>query len=235
MREKSFAFYSDTGGRANNEDFYLAKEIGEAHLFVVADGLGGHEAGEEASKIAVETIRNYMVDGDEKNLVEAIELANRAVLYRGKETARQMKTTVAAAFVEKDCTTIAHVGDTRVYAFNKCATVFRTKDHSASQLAVSVGEISEAEIRGHEDRNILLRALGASEKIKVDVVKLDNKSFDSLLLCSDGFWEYVLDEEMIQMQSGVKTADSWLYKMRRAQLGRAPDNCDNNTAVAVLI
>ncbi|MBQ4569158.1 MAG: serine/threonine-protein phosphatase [Ruminococcus sp.] len=235
MREKSFAFYSDAGGRANNEDFYLAKQIGEAYLFVVADGLGGHEAGEEASKIAVETIREYMIDSKEKNLEEAIRLANLAVLSKGKETSCRMKTTVAAAFVEKDCTTIAHVGDTRVYAFNNFSTVFRTKDHSASQLAVSVGEISEAEIRNHADRNILLRALGASEKLKVDTVKLDNKSIDSLLLCSDGFWEYVLDEEMIQMQSGADSADGWLYKMRRAQLGRAPDNCDNNTAVAVLI
>lgn len=235
MREKSFAFYSDAGGRANNEDFYLAKQIGEARLFVVADGLGGHEAGEQASKTAVEAIKGYLLENSDKDIVKAIEYANCAVLSRCREMNLEMKTTVAVAFIEKEYTTIAHVGDTRVYAFNKCATVFRTKDHSASQLAVSVGEISEAEIRGHEDRNVLLRALGASEKIKVDAVKLDNRSFDSLLLCSDGFWEYVLDEEMVQMQSGVKMADGWLYKMRRAQLGRAPGNCDNNTAVAVFM
>lgn len=235
MKEKNFAFYSDAGGRANNEDFYLAKQIGDSHLFVVADGLGGHDAGEKASKTAVETIRNYMVESTEKNLVKAIELANLEVLAQCRETSLQMKTTIAAAFVEKEYTTIAHVGDTRVYAFNKCGTVFRTKDHSASQLAVSVGEISEAEIRGHIDRNVLLRALGASEDIKIDMAKLSNRSFDALLLCSDGFWEYVLDEEMVQMQSGVRSADKWLYRMRRAQLGRAPDNCDNNTAIAVLM
>lgn len=235
MQELDFAFYSDVGGRSNNEDAYLAKKISNGYLFIVADGLGGHDDGEMASYSAVNSIKEYMANNCSENVVEAVCFANSVVLDKQLKHSSKMKTTIALAYVTEEKTIIAHVGDSRVYAFKDNRIVHQTVDHSASQLAVSVGEIRPDEIRNHDDRNVLLRALGASDNIKVETTEIQNGEYDALLLCSDGFWEYVLECEMENELSSSKAADKWLYKMRSIQLGRAPEKCDNNTAIAVMI
>lgn len=233
MQELDFAFYSDVGGRTNNEDSQLSKKISNGYLFIVADGLGGHDEGEMASYSAVNAIKEYFANNGE-SVVDAIEFANERVLEMQAKHSSKMKTTVALAYVTENKTVIAHVGDSRVYAFRDGRIVHQTVDHSASQLAVSVGEIRPEDIRHHEDRNVLLRALGAGERIKVERYELPNGEYDALLLCSDGFWEYVLESEMETELSNSKAADKWLYKMRSIQLNRAPERCDNNTAIAVM-
>lgn len=235
MKEREFAFYSDVGGRANNEDSYLAKKADAFYLFIVADGLGGHDDGEVASRAVVDAIKESLTSGQSTDVVRAVEYANEIVLARQELTLSKMKTTVALAYVGEEKTVISHVGDTRVYAFRKGKIVFQTMDHSASQLAVSAGEIELSEIRGHVDRNVLTRALGASERVKVDVTTLSNSEFDALLLCSDGFWEYVYEKEMEEELLVCGSAKKWLYKLRAIQLERAPEKCDNNTAIAVLL
>lgn len=234
MPDLDFAFYTDVGGRKNNEDSYIAKQIGDNYLFVVTDGLGGHDDGELASQIAVESIKESMLISDKINLCDVVEMANKAVLNKQANTNSKMKSTVALTYVTPRKTYFAHVGDTRIYAFKDNAIVFQSIDHSASQLAVSVGEITTKDIRNHPDRNVLLRALGATDNIKVDVFELENADYDSLLLCSDGFWEYVLEDDMIETRMQCQAADKWLYKMRMIQLENAPENCDNNTAIAVI-
>lgn len=235
MQELDFAFYSDVGGRSNNEDAYLAKKIKNGYLFIVADGLGGHDDGEMASYSAVNAVKDYMVNYDSENVIEAISFANNVVLDKQAKLSSKMKTTIALAYVTEEKTIIAHVGDSRVYAFKDGKIVHQTVDHSASQLAVSVGEITPSEIRNHADRNVLLRALGASENVKVATSELRNGEYDALLICSDGFWEYVFEDEMESARSNSNAADKWLYKMRALQLSRAPQKCDNNTAVAVVL
>lgn len=235
MQELDFAFYSDVGGRLNNEDAYLAKKISNGYVFVVADGLGGHDDGEMASYSAVNSIKDYLVNNEAGSVSAAICFANNKVLEMQVKQSSKMKTTVAIAHVTDSKTVIAHVGDSRVYAFKNGRIVHQTIDHSASQLAVSVGEIRSEDIRKHEDRNVLLRALGASDNVKVDVSEFGSGDFDALLLCSDGFWEYVLETEMESELIRSKSADKWLYKMRSIQLERAPEKCDNNTAIAVMI
>lgn len=235
MKEVDFAFYSDVGGRADNEDSYLAKKLEDAYLFVVADGLGGHDDGEMASRMAADAVKEYLQCKDDKDILKAVEFANNIVFTRRNQISSEMKTTIAAVYIGNDETVIAHVGDTRVYAFHKGKIVFRTIDHSASQLAVSVGEIKECDIRSHADRNVLTRAIGAGEKVKADVTILSNAQYDAILLCSDGFWEYVLESEMEESMTGIRSADKWLYKMRSVQLRKAPEKCDNNTAIAVMI
>ncbi len=235
MQELDFAFYSDVGGRTNNEDAYLSKKIENGYLFIVADGLGGHDDGEMASYSVVNAVKDYLVENSSENIAEAIQYANSAVLSLQSKHSSKMKTTIALAYVTEEKTIIANVGDSRVYAFKKDRIVHQTVDHSASQLAVSVGEIQPNEIRNHVDRNVLLRALGASDEVKVEITELDNSKFDALLLCSDGFWEYVLEEEMESELAVSKAADKWLYKMRAIQLSRAPEKCDNNTAIAVIV
>lgn len=234
MGHIDFAFYTDIGGRMDNEDAYCNKILDDGYLFAVADGLGGHKGGEVASGTAIRTIEKYFTETERRNIAESVELANTQVLNMQKETATGMKTTISAVFAGKNETAIAYVGDSRVYAFKDGKIVFQTKDHSASQLAVSVGEIEKDEIRNHPDRNVLTRALGVSDEVKVDVVTLQNSEYDALLLCTDGFWEYVLEEEMEETLCSCQSANNWLYKMRIIQLNKASEDCDNNTAIVVV-
>lgn len=233
MTEYDFAFYSDVGERSNNEDAYIAKKIGEDYLFIVADGLGGHEDGEKASRAAVDAVKEYVLKHGGDHLGRAVEFANDIVLSAQRQTDSKMKTTIAVAYVKTDKTFFAHVGDTRIYAFQNGRIVFQTTDHSVSQIAVSMGEIKAEDIRGHSDRNMLTRALGAAETVRADVTELAGEAYDSILLCSDGFWEYVLESQMCEALGAGAAADLWLLKMRQAQLDRAPEKCDNNTAIAV--
>ncbi len=234
MYECNFAFYSDIGGRSNNEDSYIAKQINDNYLFVVADGLGGHDDGELASRAVVDSIKGYFLNQKDFNITVAVEFANKVVIDKQNTTNSKMKSTVAIAYITPHKTYFAHVGDTRIYAFKGDSIVFQSIDHSASQLAVFAGDITSDGIRNHPDRNILLRALGASITVKVDVKELDNSEYDSILLCSDGFWEYVLERDMLLSKEENQTADKWLYKMRKVQLKNAPSDCDNNTAIAVV-
>lgn len=234
MGHIDFAFYTDIGGRTDNEDAYCNKILDDGYLFAVADGLGGHKGGEIASGTAIRTIEKYFTETESRNIAESVELANNQVLNMQKETATGMKTTISAVFAGENETVIAYVGDSRVYAFKDGKIVFQTKDHSASQLAVSVGEIEKDEIRNHPDRNVLTRALGVSDEVKVEVVTLQNSEYDALLLCTDGFWEYVLEEEMEETLCSCQSANNWLYKMRIIQLNKASEDCDNNTAIVVV-
>jgi serine/threonine protein phosphatase PrpC len=234
MPDLDFAFYTDIGGRKNNEDAYLAKKIGDNYLFVVADGLGGHGDGELASKIVVDSIKECFIKNFEFDIRLAIEMANKSILSKQIVANSNMKSTVALVYITPRKTYFANVGDTRIYAFKADSIVFQSVDHSASQLAVRTGEITTEQIRNHPDRNMLLRALGATDDVKVDITEFDNADYDSVLLCSDGFWEYVLEEEMTKKLSQYQTANTWLYNMRLLQLERARENCDNNTAIVVV-
>ena len=235
MKEYDFAFYSDIGGRPNNEDACLVKRLDCGYLFVVADGLGGHEDGELASNAAVNSLKNYFLKTDSPVILEAAKCANDAVIKKQLQSSSKMKTTIALAYVVKGKITIAHVGDTRVYALKNNKIIFQTKDHSASQLAVSVGEIEQKDIRNHPDRNILTRALGAESEIKIDIKELNVEDCDSILICSDGFWEYIFENEIEKCRLEGDTAERWLFKMRRIHLERLPEKCDNNTAIAVIL
>lgn len=239
--ELSYAQYSDVGGRANNEDWYMSTPLKNGFLFVVADGLGGHASGEVASRLSVEAVRKYFQDSKDEypDVSEAIQYANDIVLKNQFGDNSQMKTTIVVAFVIDDIAYIAHVGDSRLYAFKDGKIVYQTKDHSASQMAVMVGEITASEIRKHPDRNRLTRALGVSENIKVDVEVINNNDYDSLLLCTDGFWEYVLEDEMEKEYDKLVNdhnfkATFWLEKMSLIRSSRAPKKCDNNTAIVVV-
>ena len=233
MKNIDSAFYSDIGGRPNNEDSYLNKKMDDFSVFVVADGLGGHNDGEIASYLAVKSIQESMIDNANDDVFSAIEYANAQIMAQQKQSMSKMKTTIALALIKEDETIIANVGDSRVYAFRDGEVVYQTLDHSASQMAVAVGEITPKEIRNHEDRNRLTRVLGASDEIKVDAVSIKNDQYDALLICSDGFWEYVFEDEMEETLVSSDSAMNWLYKMRTIQANRAPENCDNNTAIVI--
>lgn len=227
--------YTAVGGRKNNEEALMISQRDSALLYVVADGLGGHESGELASEIAVNEIKGiFDAAPDDFDPIVAIQSANTKILKEQTKTGLKMKTTIVLAYVANDKIVFAHVGDSRAYAFKDKTIIYQSIDHSASQMAVSIGEITADQIRNHEDRNVLTRALGVAENIKVDVVSIPCSQVDAMILCTDGFWEYVYEEDMLKTLSSSKNPDVWLYKMREALCKNIPISNDNNTAITIM-
>ncbi len=226
--------YTDIGGRENNEDSLLVFGSPNGVLLAVADGLGGHDCGEMASSVAVETLREEFCK-DAFDPVAAIRTANARILQKQAEIGLAMKTTICLAWIKEDGGAVfAHVGDSRIYAFRYGEITCHSTDHSASQMAVTVGEITPDEIRTHPDRNVLLRALGVTQEVKVDTAVLAEDDFDSLLLCTDGFWEYIYEDEMIAQRGRSGEPTEWLLGMRELLSARVPAGNDNNTAVVMI-
>ena len=231
------ASYSNIGGREVNEDSVLVKPYGGALLAAVADGLGGHGGGDVASQTALKVLDARCKEAfpaDEAAWKTTCAALNAAVLAAQSERVR-MKTTLALAAVYGETLACVHVGDSRVYYFHEGSVRYQSADHSVSQLAVLAGEITVAEIRFHEDRSRLLRSLGSEEAAAPDVRLFQDapQPGDALLLCSDGFWEYVLEKEMLDTLLCVRSAQAWLDSMRRILKKRAKRGNDNNSAAAV--
>ena len=231
------ASYTNIGGRERNEDTVLHAARGEDQLcLVVADGLGGHGGGEQASAAAAQVIcQGWKGETDREALVSLIREANRKVLsLQTRQCA--MKTTVAALTLEPGRAVWAHVGDSRLYRFQDGKLAFQTQDHSVAQIGVMLGEITVDQIRFHEDRNRVLRALGQDEELKVDTQELAlERGRHAFLLCSDGFWEYVIENEMEQALAQASDPEDWIARMRERLRGRVPPDNDNNTAAAVWV
>lgn len=235
------ASYSDRGGREVNEDAVGIRELDafgrESLCVVVADGLGGHGHGEMASRAAAQAILDcWDPAGEEDDLAAAFEAAHQAV--RGLQSpAADMRTTAVALSLARGRAVWANVGDSRLYHFNNGTLAFQSIDHSVSQLAVALGQISPDEIRGHEDRARLVKALGQADALNPDVgeIALARTDEDAFLLCTDGFWEYVLEDEMEETLHGATSPDMWLDRMRSLRDRRAPADCDNNSAAVVWV
>lgn len=227
------------GGRSYNEDSIRCVKQESALAAVVADGLGGHGGGQVASTLAAETIISLFTANPEisaSNIQSIFETANKNVLD-AQTPSCQMKSTGAALFIMDDSAIWAHAGDSRLYHFINGRLAFQTIDHSVSQMAVVSGEITPSQIRFHEDRNKVLRAFGNNECIKAeisDVYKLGN-GFHSFLLCTDGFWEYVLEEEMEIDLSKSQTPSEWLSFMIHRLSERVDGKNDNFSAAAVFV
>lgn len=227
--------YSDQGGREKNEDSMGGWHIGDKACFLVADGLGGHGDGDIASKTAVDTIKRWW-DGDVSPVAwkELLELAHKAVQQQ-QTPAKQMKTTLVGLMMEDNHVVWAHVGDSRLYHFYDGKIVFQTQDHSASQIAVMLGEITPDQIRFSEGRSTVIKALGQpgdapEPQIHEEVLEPGKHAF---LLCTDGFWEYVLENEMEEDLAAAKKASQWLEAMRKRLNKRVPPGNDNNTAIVI--
>ena len=230
------AMLTKVGGRAVNEDSVRAAS-GEGSLCaVLADGLGGHGGGDVASALTVDAIMDAYKAGELSSparLEAAIEAANRRVLDAQTERC-QMKSTVVALRLEGERMFWAHVGDSRLYHFKSGRIVSHTRDHSLSQLAVLMGEISEDQIRFHSQRSRILRALG-SEGAQPDVTEVLSLAPGEtcFLLCSDGFWEYVLESDMEGTMKEAGSPEDWLAAMERILLGKVQPGNDNYSAIAV--
>src|SRR3954447_17228297 len=187
---------SDLGRqRQGNEDNYYVR----APLFVVADGMGGAQAGEVASEMAVRSFEGGLPDGDPRErLVEVIEAANARIHERSREDSQRagMGTTLTAAYVAEDAVVVAHVGDSRCYLLRGGDLVRLTRDHSLVGELVARGKLTEEQAEAHPQRSVITRALGPEPSVQVDLDVYPARSGDVFLVCSDGLTSMVPEPEV---------------------------------------
>ena len=209
---KTFSITDIDRKRKVNQDYVYTSEnpIGNLpNVFIVADGMGGHKAGDYASKTTVETMVKEIEESFEKNpiriLSKAIETANELVRKKASEEAdlEGMGTTVVAATCIGKYLQIANVGDSRLYVVNKEMKQI-TRDHSLVEEMVRMGGLGKAEARNHPDKNIITRAVGANDTIEIDFFTVELDEGDKVLMCTDGLTNMLEDEEIRMILSGAR-------------------------------
>lgn len=231
-----FALTHTGNVRTNNEDaFACHPELG---LWVVADGMGGHEAGEVASAIAIDTITQQIRQG--RDLTDAIQRAHHNILNdsRNGRGARGMGTTVVALQANAVRYRVAWVGDSRAYLWtpteNSAGTLEQlTTDHSYVQMLVKAGTISQQEASTHREKNVITQCLGAldADNVHVDTIERDWLPNQWLLLCSDGLSDELTTEQicaLLAKQQSPESAARALLNATLAQGGR------DNTTIAIV-
>lgn len=230
LRAVEFACESDTGlqRRANEDSAYASPP-----LFVVADGMGGAQAGEVASQIATETFQGGL-DGPgspEERLAQLVQEANRRIYERSRTESGQegMGTTLTAVYLDDSQLSIAHVGDSRAYLFRDGELTRQTQDHSLVDELVRRGELTEAEAAEHPQRSIITRALGPEPTVMIDSYIVPVRAGDVVMLCSDGLTSMISEEAMAR----VLAASSSLDEAARGLIARANEagGRDNITVV----
>jgi len=242
--------YSEAGPiRTNNEDCFLSDD--ELSLFVVADGMGGHAAGEVASRLAVEAIEHFIrrsrASGDHSwpcgidpslslsanRLRTAIHLANRRVFHEaeGHDDYTGMGTTVVCALLNGGSMTIGHVGDSRLYLFSDGVLSAQTMDDTWAATVLANSDIDPERIAEHPMRNVLTNVLGVREQTEIHLSEHPLQDGEMVLLCSDGVHN-VLDEHAL---SGLLAQEGSLEMVARSVVATAIDrgSRDNVTAVVV--
>lgn len=238
MMKISYYAYTNKGGRPNNEDSICCGLQNRRGVFVLADGLGGHSSGEVASGLAAQAIWEGCAGAeilDSETLKGQLEEANRLVLEGQKVPGREdMKTTAVALALEGDLAFWAHVGDSRLYRFSDGQLVFATRDHSVTYMKYLGGEISYMDVYHDDDRSSLLRAMG-NPVCTPEGGEGPARPGDAFLLCSDGFWEFVYNEEMLVDCLKSKTSEEWARRMLLRHIRRTPPGNDNFSLIAVFV
>ena len=196
--------------RNSNQDAFIAGQLAENITFaIVCDGMGGANAGNIASEIAVKTVSEYLynsfrdnmtLNDFERTLKNAISSANLLIFNRAvkDEALKGMGTTIVAAIVKDNDAIIAHVGDSRIYLLNDEIKQL-TKDHSIVQTLIENGEISLDDAKHHPRKNVITRALGVEAEVVADFDELTLNTNDTLLLCTDGLTNYVPEANIYEI------------------------------------
>ena len=206
-------------------------------LLMVADGMGGHEHGQEASQLAIKSLVTYVSGslhsqqkrtGDFLSLLrEGVEHANCAVYERNQELRTKMGTTMTVCLVVDTTAYVAHVGDSRCYLYHKPTGLTQiTQDHSVVAALVAAGVIQPEDIYTHPSRNLIYRCLGEKSHLEVDTFTVQLASGDTLLLCSDGLWEMVRDQQIAAiLTTPIPTPSDTAHTLIQAALaGGGEDN-----------
>ncbi|ODA40947.1 Stp1/IreP family PP2C-type Ser/Thr phosphatase [Desulfosporosinus sp. BG] len=218
--------------RKNNEDSFLV--LPKQGLYAVADGMGGHRAGEVASSTALQELEKWaprFVELEdqtlESELTEAFVQANR-VVYESSTTEPEkagMGTTLTVLLVRSKTVVIAHVGDSRAYLWRDEVLTSLTTDHSLVGELVRLGQISQEEAEKHPQRHVLMRAVGAEPEIELDCRSMRLQTGDVFLLCTDGFSNMINNQELAEEFLKVGSWEERFERLRKLTLERgAPDN-----------
>jgi PPM family protein phosphatase len=249
MEVKAFGLTHVGRQRQHNEDAFLVE--GEARLFIVADGMGGHAAGEIASRIAVDSVSEFILHTKEDDgtwphaydesfrrttnrLMAAVRMANTRVLEAMRKDARLrgMGTTIVACLADDTTVSVAHVGDSRAYLIRGSEITRITNDHSWVFEQVQAGMLTEVEAEKHPLRNVITRALGGALQVSPDASEIAAQPGDVYLLCSDGLTGMVPESEILRL---VAESHDDLEKACGRLIEAANENggIDNITAVLV--
>ncbi len=221
---KTFSITDIGKKRKVNQDFVYTREnpVGNLpNIFIVADGMGGHKAGDYASKATVETMVEEIEHSSETNPVtifeKAIVTANERIRRKAREEAdlEGMGTTVVAATCKGRKLQVANVGDSRLYIVNKQIKQI-TRDHSLVEEMVRMGGIGREEARNHPDKNIITRAVGAGDIVEPDFFTVELEEGDIVLMCSDGLTNMLEDEEIRMIVSGARDIVEKAYMLVEA-------------------
>lgn len=231
---------TDVGSkRAVNQDYMYCSEnsVGSfRNLFIVADGMGGHKAGDYASKLCVEQMVQSIEKSGHKTPVsmfeEAVDAANGAVYSESQEHEEYegMGTTLVACTMQEDTLYVANIGDSRLYLLRDDDIMQITEDHSLVEEMVKQGNITESEARVHPQKNIITRAVGIDQSVQADFFEVEIYPDDIIMLCSDGLSNMIEDEDMEYI---VKHSKS-LQDAGETLVARANENGGSDNITVVL-
>ena len=223
--------------RTQNQDAYSIEKLSREQLLViVCDGMGGARSGNIASSMAVEVFvgeirravrANMKPEKIDSMLRSGLELANKAVHEQSQlsEEYQGMGTTLVAAFFQKEKVTIANVGDSRAYLFNRDGVKAITTDHSLVELMVQRGELTRETAKSFPGKNLITRAVGTESVVECDLYHIQLRKGDNVLLCSDGLSNQLSDQEMLfEVIHGANKSDCCQRLMNIANYRGAPDN-----------
>lgn len=225
--------------RSVNQDYVYCsqKPIGNLpNLFIVADGMGGHKAGDMASRFTVETFVQLVSESDETDIItiidKAIKAVNEKLLQKAKESEdyEGMGTTLVVSCIKDMVLHVANVGDSRLYIVNDDIQQI-TRDHSLVEEMVSLGEIERKDARTHEKKNIITRAIGGTDSVMADFFTVDMEENDKVVMCSDGLSNMVEDNvirKIIRLYSEVEDAAVELVQTANNNGGK-----DNISAIII--
>ncbi|MCH5264943.1 MAG: serine/threonine-protein phosphatase [Lachnospiraceae bacterium] len=233
--------YTNQGGRDYNEDSAAIQETDGHGIYIVADGLGGHLHGEMASACVrdslIEGWNPYEEQDRGQSLMEQIVEANQKLIELQREQQSTMKSTVVVLTIDEERGAWAHVGDSRLYYIHGNAIQSITEDHSVAFKKYKAGEITREQIAWDEDQSSLLRSLGNNDHCEpaIHVQEDALESGDAFMLCSDGVWEYLHDEEILIDRLKAETAKEWAELLLLRMIERIDTGNDNLTLLTVIL
>ena len=237
--KRHFIGLTDTGvvRTANQDNYFVDDELG--CFFIVADGMGGHAGGQEASRIATEEIRAHLKQywdsplASEVLLKEAVEKANLGIIADQKAHPERgdMGTTAVVLIFREDKPWCAHVGDSRLYRLHNSQLEQITEDHTWVGMALKAGEINSEQAKFHPWRHVLSQCLGREDLQRIDIQELEIQPGDRLLICSDGLTEEVPDEKIQTALTNLESCQATAQELIDA--AKAAGGSDNITVVIV--
>lgn len=237
----SFLF-TNAGGRAYNEDSVGCLESDCSAVYVVADGLGGHQCGEVESRCVVDSFcalydaqKEFYEDGADW-LMRHVLQANHQILNLQEQKSVVMKSTVAALYIQGNQATWANTGDSRLYYIHNGSVYAVTEDHSVAYRKYRSGEITRSQIAFDEDQSSLLRVLGNKERFEPTIYpSVTIEPGDGFMLCSDGMWEYLLDGEIAIDMLKADSAKEWEHLLLLRAIERITPGNDNLSVITVMV